>query len=34
MDFDEIGEMALGSRLRALSESITKNSQQIYDLYE
>jgi len=33
MDFDKIGEMALGSRLKALSDVITNDAQQIYDLY-
>jgi len=34
MNFDTIGEMALGSRLRALSEKVTENAQQIYGLYK
>ena len=34
MDFDRIGEMALGSRLRALSEKVTEDAQKIYGLYE
>ncbi|MDY0780251.1 bifunctional helix-turn-helix transcriptional regulator/GNAT family N-acetyltransferase [Tenacibaculum sp. IB213877] len=33
MDYDEIGEMALGSRLRALSNLVTEDAQQIYQLY-
>ncbi len=34
MDYDEIGEMALGSRLRALSNQVTEDAQKLYDLYE
>ena len=34
MDFDIVGEMALGSRLRNLSEKVTDDAQRIYDLYE
>ncbi len=34
MDFDTIGEMALGSRLRALSETVTEDAGRIYDLYD
>ncbi|MHA7056089.1 bifunctional helix-turn-helix transcriptional regulator/GNAT family N-acetyltransferase [Aquimarina sp. M1] len=34
MDFDLIGEMTLGSRLRNLSQKVTEDAQQIYDLYE
>ncbi|MEL6560302.1 MAG: helix-turn-helix domain-containing protein, partial [Bacteroidota bacterium] len=34
MNFDEIGEMALGSRLRALSNTLTEDAQQIYQLYD
>lgn len=34
MNFDTIGEMALGSRLRNLSEKVTEDSQRIYDIYE
>lgn len=34
MDFDKIGEMALGSRLRALSEKVTEDAQQLYELYD
>ncbi len=33
MFYDDIGEMALGSRLRMLSEVMTKDAQQIYGLY-
>ncbi|WP_422359454.1 bifunctional helix-turn-helix transcriptional regulator/GNAT family N-acetyltransferase [Reichenbachiella sp.] len=33
MDFDKIGVMALGSRLRALSETVTKDAQHIYTMY-
>ncbi len=33
MDFDKIGEMALGSRLRALSDKVTKDAEQVYNLY-
>lgn len=33
MDFDKIGEMALGSRLRALSDMVTEGSERIYKLY-
>ncbi len=33
MNFDKIGEMALGSRLRALSDKVTKDAEQIYNLY-
>jgi len=33
MIFDKIGEMALGSRLRVLSETITKDAKRIYELY-
>ena len=34
MDFDKIGEMALGSRLRALSEKVTEDAEQIYGVYD
>ncbi len=34
MDFDKIGEMALGSRLRALSNKVTEDAQRIYELYD
>ena len=34
MDFDKIGEMALGSRLRALSDKVTEDSERIYELYD
>ncbi len=34
MDFDEIGEMAIGSRLRALSDLVTDDSALIYELYK
>ncbi|WP_459211136.1 bifunctional helix-turn-helix transcriptional regulator/GNAT family N-acetyltransferase [Aquimarina rhabdastrellae] len=34
MDFDSIGEMALGSRLRDLSNRITDDAQLIYKLYD
>ena len=34
MDFDTIGEMTLGSRLRNLSEKVTEDAQRIYDLYD
>ena len=33
MDFDKIGEMVLGSRLRALSDKVTEDAQLIYNLY-
>jgi len=33
MNFDKIGEKALGSRLRALSDKVTDDAQRIYDLY-
>ncbi|MDW3196447.1 MAG: bifunctional helix-turn-helix transcriptional regulator/GNAT family N-acetyltransferase [Cytophagales bacterium] len=33
MDFEAIGKMALGSRLRFLSEKVTEDAQQIYDAY-
>ncbi|MDO5977906.1 bifunctional helix-turn-helix transcriptional regulator/GNAT family N-acetyltransferase [Flavivirga spongiicola] len=33
MNFDKIGEMALGSRLRTLSEKVTKDAELIYALY-
>ncbi len=33
MFFDKVGKMALGSRLRMLSEQITDDAQQIYELY-
>jgi DNA-binding MarR family transcriptional regulator len=33
MNFDKIGEMALGSRLRALSELVTEDAEKIYKLY-
>ena len=33
MDFDKVGEMALGSRLRALSELVTEDAAKIYRLY-
>jgi len=32
--FDKIGVMAISSRLRMLSERMTKNSTKIYKLYE
>ena len=34
MSFDEIGEMALGSRLRALSDLVTNDAEKIYELYD
>lgn len=34
MNFDKIGEMALGSRLRALSDIVTVDAEQIYNLYQ
>lgn len=34
MDFDKIGEMALGSRLRALSDIVTEGAERIYKLYD
>ncbi len=34
MDFDKIGEMTLGSRLRALSDKVTEDAEQIYDAYD
>ncbi|MEO9852588.1 MAG: bifunctional helix-turn-helix transcriptional regulator/GNAT family N-acetyltransferase [Reichenbachiella sp.] len=34
MILNQIGEMALGSRLRMLSEVVTQDAQQIYELYE
>lgn len=34
MNFDSIGEMALGSRLRTLSEKVTEDAQTIYELYD
>ena len=34
MNFDDIGEMTLGSRLRALSDKVTKDAEQIYELYD
>lgn len=34
MNFDSIGEMALGSRLRTLSEKVTEDAQQIYAFYD
>lgn len=34
MDFDKIGEMALGSRLRALSDKVTKDAERLYLLYD
>ncbi|BDD09517.1 hypothetical protein FUAX_19490 [Fulvitalea axinellae] len=34
MDFDNIGEMALGSRLRALSNMVTEDAERIYELYD
>lgn len=33
MILDQIGEMALGSRLRMLSDVVTKDAQEIYELY-
>ncbi|AXT60067.1 GNAT family N-acetyltransferase [Aquimarina sp. AD10] len=33
MDFDKIGEMALGSRLRALSTIVSEDAERIYNLY-
>lgn len=33
MNFDKIGEKALGSRLRALSDKVTEDAQRIYNLY-
>ena len=34
MNFDEIGEMTIGSRLRALSNTITEDAERIYQLYD
>ena len=34
MDFDKIGEMALGSRLRALSNKVTEDAERVYELYD
>ncbi|MDN3596861.1 bifunctional helix-turn-helix transcriptional regulator/GNAT family N-acetyltransferase [Zunongwangia endophytica] len=34
MNFDKIGPIALGSRLRALSNTVTEDAQQIYHLYD
>jgi N-acetylglutamate synthase-like GNAT family acetyltransferase/DNA-binding MarR family transcriptional regulator len=34
MNFDEIGEMALGSRLRYLSTKVTEDAEKIYKAYE
>lgn len=34
MDFDEIGEMALGSRLRSLSDKVTEDAERIYEVYD
>ena len=34
MDFDKIGEMALGSRLRALSGKVTEDAERIYGIYD
>ncbi|WP_237274771.1 bifunctional helix-turn-helix transcriptional regulator/GNAT family N-acetyltransferase [Tenacibaculum ovolyticum] len=34
MDFDKIGEMAIGSRLRALSDKVTGDAENIYTLYD
>ena len=34
MDFDKIGEMALGSRLRALSDTITEDAERLYECYD
>lgn len=34
MNFDQIGEMALGSRLRFLSDKLTEDAKQVYDLYD
>ena len=34
MDFDNIGEMALGSRLRTLSEKLTEDAERLYGLYQ
>ncbi len=34
MDFDKIGEMVLGSRLRALSDIVTEDAELIYNLYD
>lgn len=33
MNFDTIGEMALGSRLRTVADKVTEDAQNIYDLY-
>lgn len=33
MNFDKIGEIALGSRLRALSQKVTEDAEQIYGVY-
>ncbi|MCK5077050.1 MAG: MarR family transcriptional regulator, partial [Calditrichia bacterium] len=34
MFFNKVGKMALGSRLRMLSERITEDAKQIYHLYD
>ncbi|AXT20331.1 GNAT family N-acetyltransferase [Flavobacteriaceae bacterium AU392] len=34
MNFDQIGEMALGSRLRFLSDALTEDAKRVYDLYD
>lgn len=34
MDFDKIGKMALGSRLRALSDLVTEDAARLYNLYD
>lgn len=34
MNFDKIGEMALGSRLRDLSDKVTEDAERIYELYD
>lgn len=34
MNFDKIGEMVLGSRLRALSNKVTEDAEKIYELYD
>lgn len=34
MFFDKVGKMAIGSRLRMLSESVTEDAKSLYELYE
>jgi len=34
MFYNKVGKMALGSRLRMLSENITEDAKEIYALYE